>query len=283
MSECGWNKPCTKRTTPRLKRGARWLYLWVSVLFVAIVIYLICGIGAEVPTDNVIPSSSQREIPDVATHHEKPSSENIPIDPTYRPSKVFEKANGYVMLPSGRLHKLSQNVLTNDVASLHPKSDFAIFDHHVENQIAALITLNPGDVLVGTPHYGDAFVKKFLKSLENPIIISRDDDEYAKQLKQAVINAKIDLKERYDRGEDIAEIMNDTHNEYQKLAQTKNYICTELEKIQSNPDATSSDIEDFIQAANIILEQKGIAPLSISPVTKQMLLLKAKQPSSTLN
>lgn len=199
------------------------------------------------------------------------------IDPNARPTKAFEKVNGYVMLPSGRMHKLSKNVLTNDFNVTQPKPKYAVFEHHVENQIASLLTLPPGGTLVGTPKYDQKFVDAFLKSLENPIIVTKDDDDETAELKRAVIETKKDLKTRYDAGEDIAQVMNDTHNEFQKLARVKKDIEEEIRKIQRDPNATIDDIDDFVSAANVLLEQKGIEPIQMNPIVRQMLILQREK------
>ena len=89
-----------------------------------------------------------------------------------------------------------------------------------------------------------------------------------------MVKVKIDLKARYDAGEDIAAIMQETHEEYQRLAEYKDTIWELLREQRRNPTATERDIEDFITAANVQLEQKGIAPIKLGPVTRHMLRLR---------
>ncbi len=197
--------------------------------------------------------------------------EPVKVDPNARPTKPFEKVNGYIKLPSGRVHKLSTVVLTNDFNVTSPRPAYAIFNSHVENQISSLITLPLGGTLVGSPNYGDRFVEDFLESLKTPIVIEEGDDAETIALKKAMIDAKRDLKARYDAGEDIATIMNNTHAELQKLALVKKNLMEEIYKVQRDPEATMEDVDLVIKAVNNVLEKDGIAPIEMNPVVRQSL------------
>ena len=190
------------------------------------------------------------------------------VDPSARPSKVGEIVNNYVKLPSGELHYIKGEV-TNNVAETS-RDWFNVFEHRCENDIACLLTLEPGETLVGTPVYRGRFVKEFLKSLETPIIPSADDPQEIKDLKRMVTEAKIELKAAYDRGEDIEQIMLETRNQMQDLAAYRQALETELfDTIKDNP--SPEDVEDFIKAANQMLASKGIAPMELNPLTRKRL------------
>ena len=147
---------------------------------------------------------------------EKKSSESVMIDPDVRPTKVGEEVNGYIKLPSGRIHKV-KGVITNSSASVsHAK--YAIFDYHCENEIAGILSAVPGQGAVGTPVYNGKFKKEFLESLKHPIIVNDDDTPEQAELKRAVIEAKIELKDALDRGEDIEKLMLDARKELQELS-----------------------------------------------------------------
>lgn len=256
----------------------------VIILFLlGLIIYYLCDHKVNhIKPSSSVPSKISEYTPSIKETQESKQDPVGVVDLSYRPKEAFEKANGYVRLPSGRLHRMSAHVLTNTVASIHPPSKYEIFDHHVENQIAALLTLNPGETLVGTPRYGDAFVSQFLKSLESPIVITSSDDEYAANLKRAMIETKKDLKYRYDAGEDIAQIMRDTHTEFQKLSVARQLMLEEFSKLNHNSEATADDIDDFIKAANLVLEKKGIAPLESNPVVNRMIQLRKVSLDSNL-
>lgn len=200
---------------------------------------------------------------------EKKVEEAKPIDPNARPTKSCEVVNGYIKLPSGRLHKIS-GVVTNSIAN-RPKAKYQIFKRNCNNEIAAYLSMKPGDTLVGTPVYNGRFKKDFLASLEEPIIVSDDDSPEDAQLKRDVIAARIELKDAMDRGEDIEQIMLDTRKEMQRLMvakmQLKQIFYEERKKCE-----TERDVEELFNACNKMLEEKGIAPLTYGPITKRNLM-----------
>lgn len=161
-----------------------------------------------------------------------------------------------------------------------PKSEWKIFHNLAENQIAGLLNVAPGMQIVGARTYDERFVKSFLKSVAQPIVISDGDSEYEKNLKQAVKDAKIQLKEAYDRGEDICKLMQDTFNELQRLGQFKNELERMALRQINKKGTTAADAEDTISAVNKMLEEKGIAPIgehSISMLSVRLNALKEKE------
>lgn len=161
---------------------------------------------------------------------------------------------------------------TNDTSRTEAPPEYAIFDHPCENTIAGYLTMTPGETLVGSPSFGKKFTEKFLESLKNPIIITQDDTPEQAELKRLMIDTKIDLKARYDEGEDIGKILENTHEEYQRLASLKSDVQQAFSEFKNNPDATIEDVDDFLKAANKLLEEKGVAPLTMSPIAKRMLM-----------
>lgn len=189
--------------------------------------------------------------------------------------------NGFTVMQQRkwRAHHMPPPAYTNDSALYESRLPYEIFNHPSENRIAFYLTHRPGDGLVGTPTFGKRFVNDFLKSLEHPIVVTKDDTPEQAQLKRDMIQVKIDLKQRLDAGEDISAIMLETHKEYQKLARYKSDIEKELREFRKNPDATLQDVDDFVTAANKMLEAKGIAPISLSPIARRMLMRRSGLPA----
>ena len=200
----------------------------------------------------------------------------VKIDPNARPTKVGETVNGYIKLPSGRLHKV-RGVITNSVSAVQTKGKYEIFEHHCENEIACLLTIEPGQGLVGTPRYNGRFTKEFLESLKKPIVINDDDSEEDKELKRNVNLAKQELKAAYDRGEDIEKIMLDTRREYQDLAMYKQELRQLVYEYKATENPSDQEVEAYVAAANKLLEAKGIAPLQIGPISRRKLMMMRKE------
>lgn len=188
-----------------------------------------------------------------------------------RPVRVGESVNGYVMLPSGRLHR-RRGVVTNSVVE-RVKAPYAIFEHSCENEIACLLSLRPGDFLLGTPRYGGRFKEDFLKSLEKPIAIAPDDSEKDRALKEAVIAAKRELADALARGEDVERIMADARAELQDLMLYKMKMRRQFNDLRREC-GSDEDVGLYFEACNKMLEERGIAPIRFGPITKRNLLLQ---------
>lgn len=162
-----------------------------------------------------------------------------------------------------------------------PRPKYAIFAHESENKIAALLTIEPGTQLFGTQIYNQKFVDDFLKSCEEPILVADEDDDFTRQLKQDMIETKIELRNRMNDGEDLREIMSDTRKELQRLGMVKREVERMMRDEVKNNANDEHDIEDYINAANMMLEAKGIAPIKITPILRHSLMRTAAGTIST--
>ena len=138
-----------------------------------------------------------------------------------------------------------------------------LFKTPSDNKIFRLLHTKPGAPLLGTMRYDQHFVKEFLESLKEPIIYDKDDTDEEKRAKIAVQQARQELKEAYDRGEDIAEIMRETEDEMHKLAIYKINLQSEFQKALQDNSLTDDEVRDFAKAANILLEEKGLDPIRL--------------------
>lgn len=166
--------------------------------------------------------------------------------------------------------------ITNNTSLFEAKPKYAIFNHDSENTIAAYLTITPGQTLVGSPTYDKKFIEDFLKSLEEPIIATKDDDPETAALKRVMNETKIELKARYDAGEDIGKILEQTHEELRQLSQYKMQIEDILKETIRSGDLTEKDFDLAIEAANKMLDEKGIAPMEFGPVSRSILLRHVK-------
>lgn len=160
---------------------------------------------------------------------------------------------------------------TNNAVLTRPKPRYAIFKHPCENLIAAYLTLKPGEGMIGTPVVGERFRQQFLKSLENPIVVTAEDSPEDARLKRDMIATKTDLKARMDAGEDVCKILSDTHREVQDLARYKSMLQKEVHEAAKNPDMTMQDVDDLLKAANTVLDAKGIAPITLGPISRRLI------------
>lgn len=211
-----------------------------------------------------IPARSVDPTPEPPTRKEVPYWEReSPVGLTFRQKMKWN------------IHHRPPAAYTNNTSQTEPRPAYAIFDTRSDNSIAALLTVPPGTAAVGDPEYELWFTRDFLKSLETPIIVTKDDTPEEAQLKRDMIATKIDLKARYDAGEDIALIMKESREELQRLSVYRTEIESAFREMTSKPGITEQDVDDFVESANIMLEAKGIAPMTLGPIAKRRLLRKA--------
>lgn len=278
IEECASNtRSCKSRNYARL---VIWALLGIGVVIVA---FLFAKFFLKDTTVRPIQESDRAKriaevSPSFAYNSPKATEPHEKALPKYKTKeeRYFAETNGLnkMQIQRWKIDHMPPAGITNNTSQTEERPYYQIFDHSSENDIAGFLTMESGETLVGTPSYERWFVKDFLKSLETPIIVTKDDTPEQAALKREMIEVKIDLKARHDAGEDIAAIMTATHDEYQRLAEYKDTIWELLREARRNPDATDQDIEDFITAANVQLESKGIAPIELGPVTRHMLRLR---------
>lgn len=275
-----WNKPtgdeaATKRSPSRAKSPIRGIAAALIVVAGAVVAWLVLSPGDKHETEKSDKAKAGliKEVTPAAT----PKAEE-PKKVVYKTQaeKDFAETNGLSRGKLARwwLDRRPPAQYTNDTTRTAPKEKYEIFDHHCDNSLACLLTMTPGDTLVGDVMYERWFVKDFLKSLETPIIVTKDDTPEQAELKRAVIAAKIDLKARHDAGEDIAQVMRETRAELQKMAAYKAQVRDQLYQLKRDGIMSDADMEGYVEAANKMLEQKGIAPLKFGPLVRRNLKLR---------
>lgn len=195
------------------------------------------------------------------------------VSPTVSPKKdvrqkVGEERNGYVLLPSGRLHR-RRGVRVVEPGGANRSHPAAIFEHTTDNEFAVILALRPGETLIGGPvRHGGNYEKAFRESLKTPIVVDENDPKDVQSLKCAVIETRFRMKEALDRGEDIEGIVQDAYVEAQKLALYKDALRKQVNEVACSEDMTDADIDDLVTAANRVLESRGIAPMKFGVLTR---------------
>ena len=271
-----WNQPTSteysaRRSKPRKPSKGVWLVATAVVVVAAAVVVI-----ALLPRGKVTPSAVVEKPvkTKVAITPSMPAPKpqqpvEAQVDPNARPTKVGEVVNGYVMLPSGRIHKPT-GVVTNRVAD-YGRSKYSIFENRSDNEIAGILMANPGEAVVGTKRYDKWFEKQFLKSIETPITVSPDDEPWQADLKKLVMQARLELKEAHDKGEDIAAIMSESRQQLQDLSKYKQSV-KQIYAQNVKECATEQEVADLQNAVNVMLEEKGCAPMNFTPLTKMRLM-----------
>ena len=143
------------------------------------------------------------------------------------------------------------------IMSVEPGTSRQLFFNRAENQLSALLTVKPGETIVGLDIDDRRFVDDFLASLKTPIEISDDDTPEERAEKELVIEAKKQLQRYYKEGLDIAQIVKDEYREIAKLNALKTDLNAEIAKLRRE-GASPEDIRLQVEASNKMLEQYGV-------------------------
>ena len=278
-----WNRPVETQSAKNARnakheiRGGKRLGFVLGALCFALAVgaYFLFFSGEDNPTQDKVRKArgAIKEVtPAAAPKAEKPKpgaalqarypNLNIPDDwdKPYPPQAY--RADGSLKRHSRYVTVITVGVFrTNQPLSLEERA----FTCKADRDICSLLTVEAGSVVVGDYTYGEQFVKDFLESLKTPIVATQDDDEDVRDIKNWVNETKIDLKARYDAGEDIAEIMNETRKQFQELGLYRQDIQKMVAeaKAKSGGELTKQDEVDLIKAANLMLEDRGCKPLAL--------------------
>ena len=152
------------------------------------------------------------------------------------------------------------------------------FKNRADRDIGNLLNMKPGTMMIAGAKYtyGERFVNDFLRSLKHPIVVSKDDDERTAELKRAVNEAKIELKARYDAGEDISKIMEETRESMRELGAYRQELDTMVRKAMRETKDPNA-MRDLFGAANTMLEQRGAKPLRVPSMLIRHLEINANK------
>lgn len=135
-----------------------------------------------------------------------------------------------------------------------------LFHNIADIYISRVVNSQPGNLVVGTINY-DRFPEQFRKALEEPITIDDDDTPEDIAKKQAVIDTRAELKQMLDDGVDIAEVMREAEAESRRLWNYRRTLHLELAKAMQEGKFNSDDMQDYVDAANMMLKDNGMEPL----------------------
>ena len=278
MGNSGWNRPAANQPTVK-KGGAKAPNLGMGILAGLVCVVIALGVmyfmrDVEKPVEKapkkptaikeVTPATAPAAKAKEPTNAEKlrakyvwasidiPDDWDKPYPPqAYRPDGTLKRYSKYVHVVTNKRSKISMSL-----AEL-------TFSQSSDRAISNLLTVRPGEQLVGDITYDEGFMRRFLKSLETPIVIDEQNDTAVqKELKRLVIETRNDLKARHDAGEDIVAIMNETRQQLRELG----IYREEIKKMVSDArkqsgEMSEQDERDLIAAANKMLADRGCEPL----------------------
>ena len=151
----------------------------------------------------------------------------------------------------------------------------SIFHYRAEKEIERLLTLEPGRPMFGTRRYDERFEQDYLESLKEPIIISKDDSDEDKMLKQMMIDTKIEIADRMRNGETMKDILEGARGELQRMAEYKRSL-QQMVVNDAKEGMSEQELDDYVSAANKMLKQNGIPPIKNTAILKRNIRLNNK-------
>ena len=219
----------------------------------------------------VLPKLSYRpESSSTGESEEAPAKEKKPLPP----QRVGELRDGYRLLPDGTLHRVL-GIITNTP----PKMSLAdkTFTHSADIELGNLLMVEPGDDLLGdTEGMYKGFGKELDEALSEQLYYDVDDTELQRELKDGVHELREELKRRRDAGEDIEKIMEETRDQLKELSLYRQELEDQVREL-STDELSQKDYEDLINAANQMLEDRGIKPLEMPATLKHAIRLRQIQ------
>jgi len=137
----------------------------------------------------------------------------------------------------------------------------AIFKYRSEREIASFLMVEPGTWMMRPVEFGAKFDKDLLQSLQDRIEILPGDSAEQRRLKEAVIAAKKELFDRAKDGENPSKIMSDFSNDLYQMGQYRRDLESEIRLMKNDPSKSDVDVSIAVEAANKMLEKKGLKPI----------------------
>lgn len=237
--------------------------------------------STDIKTKQTIKAKNSRHINDRhindKTHQPPPKTvdKRLTSPKKLKPQRVGEIRDGYVLLPSGDLYKVN-GVVTTQVASTSIADK--TFKYNAERQIAHLLLVEPGEGMLGSGEdlYSD-FDKEFKESLKDEIVFNEKDTPEQHELKEALIDIRKELIERMNNGEDLSHVMIETRKQLQEMALYKEELQEEVKKLRRDGNLSKQDRLELLEAANKMLEDRGIQPFLIPSSLQRLIDIRESQ------
>ena len=283
-SDRGINPPTTAPSaSTRCGRGFRFVLAFSALVLVTGIAAVFWFNGRNEPKqEETVPDKTPKSVAAVA----QPSTNTQ--ESAQQPKKnvvrwrgkeypMYDARGGKAVVTGYGVRYLTPRVITNSVESAEARIPWEArqFKHRTDQEIAVLLNTEPGTAFVGDYVVDKKFNEKFLKSLTDPIVVEEGDSPDVKELKLAVIDARNELKSRYDAGEDPSAIIEEVHKELRELGAYKASLEKLLLEIARKPDMTEKDLDDYVTAANEMLESRGCSKLSMPHFIRQGARLRA--------
>ena len=260
--------------SPRRGLSARHklIMLWcvVCLAIVGATIVVLCRSNRT----TVVPKEYKKasRIPEVKPAKPRPRPSEEAVEPTAseKPKEVVTNfINNVWHDEKGRPHYKVARVIRpgqNTVINGKPwRPEKPVFHHPSEVELDVVLSRHPGERVFGDVNWG-AFNRDLPYALKDKIYILPDDTPDIIKRKQAVREAKKELIEAIKAGEDPAEILQATRDDINRLADIRDNLQVVIAEMRQE-GASEAEIEEAVEAANLMLAEYNIDKPIVSPRT----------------
>ena len=270
-SKNGGASSAPEKPMPKAPARFRVLFALVAMAVLGVALFLFFMRGGDEPT--VVKKKVRESVVPIA--EVKPARAPSPVQVEEVKERTTSEIRHWPREKTNELTQAEYDYWKLFNATIPPDKDqpkpnlgrYHIFKERANNEIAFILDTEPGTAVFGSGAILKGFEKRFLKSLNTPIEVKDDDDEYTKTLKKAVLQAKIELKCLYDAGQDIEKVMVEARENIQNLGRYKAQLEEDALKMIKR-DSTDQEVQDTLEAVNAMLDRKGIAPLELNSMSR---------------
>lgn len=153
-----------------------------------------------------------------------------------------------------------------------PEKKPHVFDNACD-QLLAMAT-SGGDSNMPPFPIANGMEKDFMKALEKEIVISDDDSEQVKELKQRVIDARAKMKELLAEGKTFRQVLEEHREQVNFSADVRRETMMEARKILDSGDVEGA--KNYVTMMNLALQQIGVQEINM-PLTQKERLARRQQ------
>ena len=146
------------------------------------------------------------------------------------------------------------------------------FRHLSELEIYRIISTMPGETILPAAIHPN-FEKDLVEHLDDPIVINDDDSAETKQDKETMIAVKAKLKQLMAEGHSPREILEAEQDHLVKVMNLRDNLFAELRAVEESAESLQ-EVEDYVRAANKMLEEYGAKNIRLPMSPARLRLLK---------
>lgn len=256
----GKAKPRKATNTGAPMSGAvKGLAALVVVCIIGAVAYLIVSQDAPKPAveeKEVEKKAIEEVVPEIVNEEVVETPKDVPpvVVTNYNAKGVWYDDKGRPHYKPARVVYMGSNTVINGKAWTPPRR---LFSHPSELELDRVLSAKPGERIIGETNWR-LFARDLQDALIDPIRFDEEDTAEEIQRKKDVIQAKKELAGMIGDGVDPCEVLRQAQDDLNKLANLYDDLNKTLYEARTSGELTEEEIDDYVAAANKMLESKGI-------------------------